>query len=289
MKRSIRYVLSEHESACLAKACADERLHAANSEDQQAVVNACQAIVQSVEHEASGLVAVIRSLRELRTSPGLVVLEGLPTVEDSRRLIILLGSVLGNLLKYPNEGDYVIAIKEKQTKPGERPSFQNAREFYFHTDLSYTENPPRYLMMHAVVNKPGEGGISLFADIDRVAKNLSPLDINELQKPQFLFPAPPHYKGGGTVKLPILTQDELSGVWRLRFRRDNLRAETRPGVDAVVQLVRAINECAEEVMLVSGSMVMLDNQSFLHGRTAFAGSGEATHEPRHLNRAYASC
>jgi len=184
----------------------------------------------------SGLLDIVQQLQNLRTSPGLVVVEDLPHVRDPRALIALFGELAGTIVQYPGEGQAIIEIKEQVTKEGERPSFRNSREFYFHTDLSYVERPPSFLFMHAVVNNAGEGGVSLFADIEKAARKLSPLDIAELQKTQFIFPAPPHFKGGSQVEYPILTQDANSSAWFVRFRRDGLRSQTRAGLEGCCKL-----------------------------------------------------
>jgi alpha-ketoglutarate-dependent taurine dioxygenase len=286
MKRSIRYSLSTTEQDSFAKACDASDFNSVEETDQKKLLEIATVQAKLAAQETPNLAQNVRYLRNLRNSPGLIVLEHLPKVKDPRLLILIVGSILGAVDREANEGDYVIPIKEQQTKPGERPSFKTAGVFYFHTDLSYAPNPPLFLLMHSVVNNLGEGGLSLFADIEVVIKKLSALDIAELQKPQFLFPAPPHYRGGGVVQFPILTQSTEDEVWRLRFRRDNLRAETRTGMEAVVQLIKAINDSHEEVMLETDSLVLLDNQSFLHGRTAFAGGGQNAKEPRHLNRIY---
>jgi hypothetical protein len=286
MKRSIRYSLSKAEQDSLAKACEASDFNSIKETDQKKLLEIAVAQSKLAARRTPKLAESIRHLRNLKNSPGLLVLEHLPKVKDPRRLILIIGSILGGVQREANEGDYVIPIKEQETKPGERPSFKNAGAFYFHTDLSYVPEPPLFLLMHSVVNNAGEGGLSLFADIEVVTKGLSALDVAELQKPQFLFPAPPHYKAGGVVTFPILTQSVEHEVWRLRFRRDNLRAESRTGIEAVVQLIKAIDDSHEEVMLETDSLVLLDNQSFLHGRTAFAGSGHNPKEPRHLNRIY---
>ena len=286
MKRSIRYSLSKSEQDSFTRACDASDFNSVEETDQKQLLGIAVAQAKLAVHEMPRLVESIQQLRNLKNSPGLLVLEHLPKAKDPRRLILIVGSILGTVEREANEGDYVIPIKEQQTKPGERPSFKNAGVFYFHTDLSYVTEPPLFLLMHSVVNNMGDGGLSLFADIEVIIRKLSALDIAELQKPQFLFPAPPHFKGGGVVQFPILTQSNEDGVWRLRFRRDNLRAETRTGIEAVVQLLKAINDSAEEVMLETDSLVLLDNQSFLHGRTAFAGGGHNPKEPRHLNRIY---
>src|SRR5665213_301397 len=163
MKRSTRYSLSNAEQEFFSKACEAAEFGRIGEDGQQKLVETAAAMAQLASGELPKLVENIKQLRNLRNSPGLIVIEHLPKVKDPRRLILIVGSILGQIAREANEGDYVIAIKEQQTKPGERPSFKNAREFYFHTDLSYVPEPPLFLLMHSVVNNPGEGGLSLFA------------------------------------------------------------------------------------------------------------------------------
>lgn len=281
MTRSIRYSLSDGEKKSLQVFC--ESIPQFDLGDIvghiRSVLTSSDCLMQSKMSE------IVRKLRSLRTSPGLIVLENLPHLAEPRSLSVVVGELVGSVVKFQNEGDFLIEIKEQVTKPGERPNFKNSKEFYLHTDLSYVEAPPHFLFMHAVVNNPGEGGISVFADIEKAVLKLGSLEVSELQKPQFLFPSPPHYAGGGTVRFPILTQDESSGAWKVRFRRDNLRTESRAGMDAVVQLIKAFDDTAEETLLQSDSLVLIDNRTFLHGRTAFL-SRSGSSEARHLNRIY---
>ncbi|MGH9928035.1 MAG: TauD/TfdA family dioxygenase [Pyrinomonadaceae bacterium] len=216
------------------------------------------------------------------SSPGLVVLEKLPNVSDPRRLGLLVGWLLGDVTKYDGEGECVIEIKDQGTKPGERPSFRNSREFFLHTDLSYTNDPPRFFLLHSIANDAAGGGYSEFCKISDALDRMNNLAISQLLAREFEFPAPPHYKGGGVVRLPILSRTSAENPLKIRFRRDSLRTIRRPAIDAVVNLVQALRDSMFETSLPPNSIAVIDNWFLLHGRTAFAPQPE----PRHINRIY---
>src|SRR5206468_3882318 len=102
------------------------------------------------------------------------------------------------------------------------------------------------------------GQLSQRRDVGEVPL-LSEPTLDELQRPQFLFPAPAHFTGPAFVVFPILTRDAASGEWRVRFRRDNLRATSRAGILAVVELIRTLADQASEVMLGSGTVALINN------------------------------
>jgi L-asparagine oxygenase len=230
----------------------------------------------------------VRALHALRAASGrnVLVLEDLPTAEelDARRLLAVVGSLLGPVIAYRGEGDYIIEIREDPRMAAKRPSFANSREFFPHTDLSYVPDPPPFFALQSIVNNPDEGGLSVFCDIEDAVGSLGADTLEELSTPHFSFLAPPHYQGGksGTA-FPILVRD--GGSWRVRFRRDGLRAPTRTGISAVAALVQAIIESSHRMMLEAGMLAIVGNRSALHGRTAFSPSPDAQHG-RHINRMY---
>jgi hypothetical protein len=228
---------------------------------------------------ASGLVA--------GSTKGLGLVRGAPSVDHPALLGAIVASTMGRIVRFEGAGDYLTEIKEDPGGKTGRPSFANAREFFLHTDLTFVPSPPSFFAMQSVVNYPDEGGISVFCDIDEAVAGLDAICLERLQAADFLFTAPAHYKGTSVVTFPILTRAD-TGDWRVRFRRDNLRARTRGAIAAVVDLVEALSHAAFEVMLDAGTVALIPNDRVLHGRTAFVGARDrATPRPaRHLNRMY---
>ena len=217
---------------------------------------------------------------------GCIVISGLPHVDDSRILTAVVGFLLGQVTKYEGEGDYIIEIKVQPNAKFDRSSFRNAKEFLPHTDLSYSSNPPPYFYLHSLHNDPSEGGFSTICFVDEIVAQLSENVVEELRKPQFIFPAPSHYRGTPWVVYPILEQNEY-GQPLIRFRRDGIRAKSREGIGAIVELVQIMNKCVAEMNLADNSVLFIDNKRCLHGRTSFLYSS-LNPTPRHLNRTYVS-
>jgi len=277
--------LPPDEAIALFEALSDPRFQAGAADDQDRLIDVAARVAEDYRAGFPSLSAQISTLRRDIRPNGLVVINSLPVVHDSQRTVAVVGAILGRLTRFADEGNYIIAIKEQLTQSGDRPSFANSRPFFLHIDRSYAPEPPEYFGMHAVWNNQGEGGRSTFCDINLATRFLTPEVLHELQLPNFLFPAPAHCRGGERVCESILTQD--GDGWRVRFRRDNLASKTRAGIEAVIALIQAMNRATFEMMLSTNSIVLINNRTFLHGRTAFVASGDA-HTPRHLNRAYIS-
>jgi|SRR5665213_3476149 len=106
MKRSTRYSLSNAEQEFFSKACEAAEFGLIEEAGQQKLVETAVAMAQLASGEIPKLVENIKQLRNLRNSPGLIVIEYLPKVKDPRRLILIVGSILGQIAREANEGDY---------------------------------------------------------------------------------------------------------------------------------------------------------------------------------------
>jgi alpha-ketoglutarate-dependent taurine dioxygenase len=277
-----RYPLSDLEQTALAELCGTTP--PTRTSNQAALVAHAAALAAL---EAPSLEPLRTALRRLIDDADLSVLlvTNCPPTADQAVLALLVCSLLGPVIRYAKEGDYVIAIKDDPAMHSTRPSFADAREFFGHTDLSYVVEPPPFFCLQSVHNNPTEGGLSVFCGVADIIPRLSKDNLAELQESQFLFPAPSHYVSGGddVARFPILTHND-SG-WHIRFRRDGLRSQSRAGITAVVDLIEAVNAASVEVMLEAGVIALISNQTALHGRTAFASSATSS-EGRHINRVY---
>ena len=245
-------------------------------------------LVSAIDSKSDGypLTADLQTFLAKANSPwGLAVLHNLPAQDDPRRSFLLLAELMGRVVRFDDEGDYLIEVKENPNSvAGPRPGFANSKEFFPHTDLSYTDAPPVFFCLHSINNDARQGGLSEFVDVADLTKALESHHIDVLRQPDFLFPAPKHFRGGSAVRKSILSPNHI-GPDHIRFRRDNLRCATHEGIHAVVALCRTIQQTMSEVFLAPGSVAVIDNKRILHGRTAFLG-GASVKIPRHINRLY---
>lgn len=280
-----RYRLDADEQSVLREAARSPLFTEAPENGQRGLVVGAAGAAREMLEPLHGVVVALRAL-QVAGGRNVLVLENLPAGDevDARNVLAIVGGLLGPVIAYRGEGDYIIEIREDPRKVADRPSFANAREFFPHTDLSYVPEPPPFFALHSIVNNADEGGLSVFCDIEDAVRELDAGTLKELSTPQFSFLAPPHYQGGnGRSAFPILVRDGSS--WRVRFRRDGLRAPTRAGISAVAALAHAIIETSHRMMLEAGMLAIISNRSALHGRTAFSPSATAE-QGRHINRMY---
>jgi alpha-ketoglutarate-dependent taurine dioxygenase len=282
MSQFTEYTLTEQEKLTLSKAC-DEIYGDGHVLVQEELIDKCKIAADKFSEDLKDLKKSISQLRNYKSSSGLLILKNLPIHLQPDSIIGIVGFLLGDVVKYPGEGDFIIQIKEVATKAGERPSFKDSKEFYLHSDLSYVENPPHFFLLHSIVNDVSRGGMSTFCNIQDTVNELSNLAVIELQKNEYEFPAPKHFLSQGFVLFPILSKDATNQLrWRIRFRRDNLRSLTRPGIDSIVELIKALRKNMFELSLEDNMIAIIDNWAYLHGRTSFINSPK----PRWLNRTY---
>jgi hypothetical protein len=260
--------------------------HISNS--PQDLLSVARMLVQARKRNTAPL-PISDYLRNLVGCPGvpwgLALLKNVPHGPDPRRSLLLLTETLGTVVRYQNEGDYIIEIKQDRTITGsERPGFNNCKEFFPHTDLSYVDEPPTFLCLHSIQNHVNLGGVSQFVDIADITPHLSAVALSELQREVFLFPPPRHYIDGRSSPRSILKREKWGSGYSIRFRRDDLRSITRPGIDAVIDLCHTIQERMIEIFLEPNTLAIINNRRALHGRTAFTGDHPMM--SRQINRLY---
>lgn len=220
------------------------------------------------------------------TNFGMMIATGMPEAAPPKLSLALIGELIGAIDHIEAEGDWLIEVAERPNQTPGRPSFANNHAFPLHTDLSYSPAPPAIMLLQSVSNSPEDAGYSVLADFGAATMRLDRSTLEELAKPDFLFPAPTHFKGERHVHAPILTTGAHNRMQHfIRFRRDDLRMESRSALLAVEDLSAALDEVKIEFLLAEGMIAIVDNWRVLHGRTGFLSNPTPT-RARVLNRMY---
>ncbi len=230
---------------------------------------------------SSSLNRTANDLKHIVDRDGIAVIENIDPCENS---ILRFAHSLGSPdLTVPQQlcGPRVMhlrydAIKAADTK---HEAYFTAGAFPLHTDLSYADKPPKYLLMMCVCPDPDGGGVSTVSDIRSAWASISERDRVALSEPEFSFENAPNTGAGRSADQPIYEKRDGADVWR--FRQDTLRYP-RSKAPAIRRLANALAKRQQEIALVRGSLLILDNHRFAHGRTGFA-----VPSPRHFLRAYA--
>jgi alpha-ketoglutarate-dependent taurine dioxygenase len=149
-----------------------------------------------------------------------------------------------------------------------------ALPFPMHTDCSFEDPTPRYLALQVVRADSRGGGLSLFARVKDVLDKLSLAD-QEVLKGDFTFKIPAEFhKGVNRRRLPILANDSF------RYRREILLDCTRVQEEVLDKMEEALTApgIVFRCRLERGTVLLLDNHRYLHGRTTILDP------ERHLRR-----
>jgi hypothetical protein len=151
-------------------------------------------------------------------------------------------------------------------------SYGSEKEFTFHNDLSFLEEPeiPEYVTLACLRNNEGAG--TLVANIDQVLEHLDPIFLIELRKPQYTF--------RHSFDRTFFTRQE-----RVRQRAILLpNNEISLGVDtvtmtdksqeALLRLRILLTELSTSHILQPGEILILPNKTSVHSRTTFTMSSD---------------
>ena len=152
-------------------------------------------------------------------------------------------------------------VMDLKPKPGFQPaSYAGTGEFDLHTDLTWYENPPKYIAMFCVSHEAAGGGIPLLADGWHALASLAGADIDFLKTQPISFPPPDHIDYA-PFQGPIIA--ERAGKLQVRFRYDLLEEPETP----IRNYFAAINQHVLQLTVSPGSIFVFDNHRMLHGRT----------------------
>jgi hypothetical protein len=249
---------------------------------------------------APGLAAIANQIRgafDAGSCAVVVARLGLAGVEvDQRRqavfaLAVLLGDVTANL---PFE-HVVWDVKDRMDERAGRIKFsESARRAFYHTDNGSLTVPENYFLLYAVRAAECGGGVSLIRDIRTITAQLAQTphgraairtltDTNIPKQIPSKFWKYAEVSPDGCQYTPILAE-RPAVRWRRGGIRRALAAHPECATPAVRQALELFIDQLENgdgeirLLIPSDGLLVVDNHTALHGRTAFTDS------QRHLLR-----
>ncbi|UJR35039.1 hypothetical protein I4U23_027815 [Adineta vaga] len=137
---------------------------------------------------------------------------------------------------------------------------QTDDEFSFHTDCSYEINPPEYMALFVLEQDQLGGGQLEIIQLSDILKSLSLKTQEKLSKENFRIDIPLEFRKSPNIdhiNAPILLDSN-----KIRYRSDIISKENHEELNLIIQQVKRF-----QPELKKFTMIILDNQKYLHGRT----------------------
>ncbi len=194
-------------------------------------------------------------------------------IEEAGRMVCALVSGFSDLIKN-EEGDIISIIRPSENTLPDEISSQSNTEFAAHTDLTYLENPPKYIALFTLAHDGWRHAQNQFVSLKHAIPHLDQRTISVLSERVFRFSYPKrggaHANQSGYVVAPVLTSGE-DGKYHIRYRGDTVMAETPEGSQALVTLKNVFEQVRIGYAPQVGTAMIMRNDEVLHARTPFLG------------------
>ncbi|WP_105169037.1 TauD/TfdA family dioxygenase [Pseudoalteromonas sp. T1lg23B] len=210
------------------------------------------------------------------------LMKGLSTEKVSETLLLLTG-LLGVPFAHDQEAELVSIVKPKKVelKPGET-GYYTWNKFDLHSELPYVKDAPDYLSLLCKHNV--ENGFTYTASVKKALELMSEEDIDMLMKPEFQIMIPPHFGHDESHAecRPII--ESYANGHRIRIRFDGIRLLNQAAKEPLERLYQALNQVRVAHLLQPGELLIINNNTALHGRSEFEPS--FADGDRELHRVY---
>ena len=153
--------------------------------------------------------------------------------------------------------------------PPPPPRSHTADEFDMHTDCCFEDPPPRYVALYVVQEDQCGGGYSTLIDTEALNRYITKKSLKIFLTTDFTVSVPPEfYKGESSLKMKLITPNEK--LWKYRsdiIRRDLCSADQLEALSELDSLLRNPS-LVLTTMLPTGSLLIIDNMRWFHGRSA---------------------
>ncbi|WP_431045563.1 TauD/TfdA family dioxygenase [Streptomyces sp. P1-3] len=230
-------------------------------------------------------------------SPDTLHLPSTPTERSPRLLqhhwtaglLLLTAELLGSLIGYADEKDGAL-IHDVHPVRGEEERIENSGsvEFDYHTENVHHPLRPDYLGL-LCLRQDHDGRARLrVSSVRHALRELPPHHVAELRKENFSSRHPTSFTQtiGGvppTTRHPVLFGSEREPC--VRFNAHHTKAVGAAANSALTALATALRRAGQELDITSGDLVVVDNHTAVHGRSAFTPRYDG--QDRWLRRFYA--
>lgn len=209
-----------------------------------------------------------------------------PVTDNTLRTVV---KSLGNPCAYADEQRGHLFHNIRPIK-GEEEKAENTGsvKFEFHTENVHHPFRPDFLILIGLRVDHERKARTRVAEANRAVSLLSDDVVSILSQRRFVSGFPSSFTrtdGVNRVTHPHRVLRLVSGRWYLRFNSHTTQGCDEEAQAAVQRLIVALEEMSEDIELTPGDVVIIDNHTAAHGRTAFTPRYDG--QDRWLKRSFA--
>lgn len=193
-----------------------------------------------------------------------------------------------------SDTSFICDIKKKVEITSAFPTYsEHSEEAFLHTDSAYKETPEDAFILYCIKPAACQGGMTTILSLSDIYNEMaahpcSQLLLRELANTRYPYMVPSIFKTRRDVVDEFIHEPILEPSQKIRFRRDTIqkslsRIASTLSEDAIAafELFTSLIKNSQKTLkvnLAAGDLLVMNNRTMLHGRTAFNDS------TRHLLR-----
>lgn len=189
-------------------------------------------------------------------------------------LTMFISSCIGTVFSYIEEDNGVLIrrlqpLKQKSILGG----FRGANRLNFHTEIAWCKLRPDYVCLVCARTHPEQSVTTSLVDINSAIADLETDVLEILSSPFFQIGLPESMRQFVSEELywskplPILVRAGLQ--WEGRFNLDFINPLNIDAEQALNEFIVSIQKCRQDLVLKEGDILVFNNNTALHGRSAF--------------------
>ena len=200
---------------------------------------------------------------------------------ESRKALIDMGSILGFPISYKQEqgGRLIQNLVPVHKTEYQQISTSSKVELEMHTETAFHPYRPSHVLLLCL--RGDDSAVTTYADDFEIVEKLSDEAINVLQKPWFTTQVDESFRTNGEPNMKITTSilrenpSSISSSWVLTYDSSFMEAigideKTKIEAERALDEMRvAVNSSMRDIVLKSRDMLIINNDTTLHGRKPF--------------------
>jgi len=142
-------------------------------------------------------------------------------------------------------------------------------ELALHTETAFHPYRPDYVLLMCL--RGDANAATTYANIEDILEKLDSSTIKTLEQKWFTTRVDISFRthGESDRKIPISILPEHNGACSIRYDLTFVEGINPPAIEALKKIEIAIQQCIREIVLETGDVLVIDNNTSIHGRKPF--------------------